>query len=386
MAGIFDFLHIKGRTAGSSNELSFDVLDAARSELDEKRKKNRGQRKANRGSSPGRSFGSPYGAHVAGAPLAAASEVQKRKQKRRAHSIRLKVLATCVIIVILCVGVLFSHRIYQERMDFNGRLNNLISQFVQLDRSLVQIDSLMEDPFNSFWEGQRQDALNEMPELSTSLQSLSDQAKTLSSETDSQADSAAYDEVIVAANAREELLKSSADVFELASTINQQSTSVEDVWACVLDIDKEIRDAASLASVATTEQQTVEARDKTQNALTQLQQALADFEYLEATIENSDFSIQRQYLEKRIEALQYAVDSSDALISGDRERATRMNNLYNETEREAAGMAEKLTSTPADLVVATYQTQIDELLANYQNARDAVSQADAELRPKIPSA
>ena len=39
MAGVFDFLHLKRNTKGSSNELSFDVLDAARNDLDSKKRK-----------------------------------------------------------------------------------------------------------------------------------------------------------------------------------------------------------------------------------------------------------------------------------------------------------------------------------------------------------
>ena len=39
MAGVFDFLHIKKYTAGSSNELSFDVLEQMSVEADGKAKK-----------------------------------------------------------------------------------------------------------------------------------------------------------------------------------------------------------------------------------------------------------------------------------------------------------------------------------------------------------
>ena len=39
MAGIGDHIHVKKNTAGSSNELSFDVLDAARNGLDTKGRK-----------------------------------------------------------------------------------------------------------------------------------------------------------------------------------------------------------------------------------------------------------------------------------------------------------------------------------------------------------
>ena len=72
MAGPFDHLHIKGRTAGTSNELSFDVLDAVRSEPSQKK-----ARSVFIPSGPRQSQGSYTG--VAGtSTLSAVPEVERR--------------------------------------------------------------------------------------------------------------------------------------------------------------------------------------------------------------------------------------------------------------------------------------------------------------------
>ena len=78
MSGHFDFLHVKKNSAGSPNELSFDVLDAARSQLDGKKSR------TSRGSlSTSPKQGSYHGVG-SGSTLSAVPEVERRKKLLRA--------------------------------------------------------------------------------------------------------------------------------------------------------------------------------------------------------------------------------------------------------------------------------------------------------------
>lgn len=388
MAGIFDFLHIKGRTVGSSNELSFDVLEATRNQLDadtKKQRRNNRNTRGSRGSVPGSGVGTNRGfAASRGTPLTSASEVHQRKVRRRNQVLRLRTLGALVLIVVLCFVAFFSHRYYQGRMDFSGRLNEMVAQFVAVDRSLVQIDSLMEEPLNGLWADQRQEALAEAPELQRALTAIIDEAQSLKEDPLPETDPTALDDVIAAAKARQALVTAAVDVFELSAAIGEETAAADGVWVRVVGADEALRRATATANKAETEEQTTEARDLTRDAKEQFENALSELEYLENTIDDLDLSAQKHYLEKRIQAMDYAIETADALLDGHRDQATRANDLYNETERQAAELARELSATPAVAITETYREQMDQAEAAYDDARAQVTAADSALRARVP--
>ena len=153
MAGPFDHLHIKGRTAGTSNELSFDVLDAVRSEPSQKK-----ARSVFIPSGPRQSQGSYTG--VAGtSTLSAVPEVERRKRARRNRTIRVWAIAIVVVVVLASAAGYAGYRLYQDRAHFTGQYNELIMRFTDIDKTMVRIDALMRDPLNSVEANQRPSSL-----------------------------------------------------------------------------------------------------------------------------------------------------------------------------------------------------------------------------------
>lgn len=380
MAGVFDFLHLKHRTAGSSNELSFDVLDAARHHLDSQQKQ--GRRAAS--SQPG--LGAVHAESSDGGyktTLSAEDEVRRRKRMRRQHAIRLKALGALAVIAVLCIGVVFSYNLYRDRTDFSGKVNSLVAQIVDGDDALVKADSLMSDPFDRFQADSRTQLLAQLPMLLDGLEQVDARAEELLDQAMSEGDQVTLREISAAAQARMTMLGAVSQAFRLSATIGQDEDTANRIWIHVVDADQTVREAAQLANSALTEDETIQARDATAEAAAALETANAELAALENKVAGLDFTAQRDYLACRIEALGYAVDTSDALLAGDRSAAAAANEEYNRLERQAAAMADELPASVADAVSAAYRQQMEDALGTYNQARAAVTKADADLRSRL---
>lgn len=380
MAGVFDFLHIKRRTAGSSNELSFDVLDAARHQLDSQ------QKQGKRGAADRPALGAVHAQGSDGtykATLSAEDEVRRRKRQRRQHTLRLRAVGVLVAIAVLCAGVVFSYNLYKDRTDFNGKVNGLVASIVEGDDALVKLDDLMTDPFDRFQADDRSQLLAQLPLLLEGLEAVDDRAAELAGQASSEGDRVTLREISAAVQARMTMLGAASQAFRLSATVNGNEDTANRTWMHVVDADQAVRQAAQLANSALTEEETVAARDATAEAAEALQAASGELEALERQVKGLDFSAQLAYLACRIEALGYAVETSDALLAGDRSAASQANEEYNRLERQAAALAEELPASVADAVDAAYAQQKEDALAAYNQARAAVTKADADLRTRL---
>lgn len=379
MAGPFDFLHIKGRTAGSSNELSFDVLDAARRDLDEKRKANR-PAFVSYGPRPGQ--GSYSG--VAGtSTLSAVPEVERRKRARRAHVVRMRALAAVALAALAAFGGFAAFRFYEEKVDFTGRFNTLIGEFVEADKSLVEIDALMADPLNSVEREGRGQALSGFEGLEGKLGAIRDEARGMSGDA-AAGDDAALSKAGEAAQARIDMLAAAADAFKLSEIANRQVAEATEAWNEMLAGDAAAREATAIANSASTEEATLQARAKTEEALAQMGTARSQLGTIEQGIAGLDFSAEIAYIDKRVESLETALDTSDALLAGDRAAAMAANDAYNAADREAAEMAKALPPSIGDQVKAQYAGEVDQKREAYAAARAAAAAADSALRSYLP--
>ena len=380
MAGPFDFLHIKGSTAGSSNELSFDVLDAARHELDEKRRANRSSTPLTSGTPS--SLGSYSG--IAGtSTLSAVPEVERRKRARRARAIRMRVIAVVAVVALLAVGAYAGWRFYEEKVDYTGRFGELVSRFVEVDKSIVEVDALMADPLNSVERETRDRALAGFSDVKAKLDAISADARDLARNAASDDDKAALAEVEDAVQARKEMLDAAADTFKLSEIANRQVAEATEAWNLVLAGDALAREATTLANVATTEDATLHARDKTQEALDQMNTARSQLSIIEQGIAGLDFSAEVAYVDKRIESLEAALETSDALLAGNREAAIAANDAYNAADREAAEMASDLPASISDQVKAQYSGEVEQKRSAYSSARADATTADSALRSQF---
>ena len=378
MAAPFDFLHIKRRTAGSSNELSFDVLDAASKQADEA-DAGRQQRQARPATAPKPSQGTYHG--VAGSStLSGMAEVERRKRQRRARTARLWVIAAAAVIALVGTGIFFGYRVYQDRVDFSARFSHLIDRFIEIDQTMVDIDSLMLDPLNSVELVERAEVAERFASLNRELNAVKAEARDMEPAAQGDGDRSALWQAANAASARSDMIAAAESAFTLSKHANQLSDEAVAAWSKVLEADSLARDATELANGARTEQATLEAQDKTKQARDLMNTALTGLEHVEKEEPRIDLSAEREYTAKRIEALDAAVATADALLANDRAAAEEANDAYNAADRQAATLAVDLSETPSDHVKAAYQPDLDAILASYADARNDVTTADSALR------
>ena len=373
MSGVFDFLHIKGRTAGSSNELSFNVLEQKSVEA---------EGRANRGikapKPPKASQGSYHG--VAGTTtLSGQAEVERRKRARQASRMRLYVVTTVFLVVLVGVGVYAGIQFHEKQVDMSVRIDALVERLVEADEVIVDIDLDMQDPFNPNRTTQRAAELTAMKQLSAELDAISKDAQSLENQSlDGMAEVTA-NQIGVTASARKDMLAAAQAAFQLSADAANQVERANKVWNDVLGSDQLAREAISAANKATTQ-------EATNASLDDIRKARADFE--EAYDELGSFSAQcgvvfadqQAYLLKKTEALDSAIATSEALLAGDRDAAEAANEKYNDLDQEAADLAANLPPAIGDLVQDQFDQNIAKYQASYKIARDKTVQADSIIR------
>ncbi len=377
MAGVFDFLHIKHRTAGSSNELSFDVLDAARHQLESQKKQERSRgTRGLYGGSPGRRGGTPT-------LLAGNTEVVRRKRERRNHSLRLKIVACLVALAVLCTGVLVSHQLYMARMDFSGRLNGLVAEFSPVDASLVTADSLMGSLLDTALVDQQASALEGLEGASDGMDAILRRAQAMREDFSGEFEVMTLGEVEDAVAARRDLLAAARSALELATDVQSQAAVADDAWEKVVAAAETSQEAAELANEAASEDELTQVDYKTQLAIADLSEADQALSELEGEIKGLDFSAQHEYIALRIAGLQSALATTQAILDGDREAASEANAEYNAKEREAAAAAAELPASLGDVVREHYVSQVEQAKEVYDEARAVVTVSDANLRQHL---
>lgn len=373
MAGNFDFLHIKRRTAGSSNELSFDVLDLKSAEAAGKSSRSSKLPKA-----PKASQGSYHG--VAGtSTLSGQAEVEKRKRARRASRLRLRVLAAAAIVALVAVGVYAAAHLHEERMDYTTRIHALVDRLAEVDETMYEIDAMMQDPLDRADSDSRADVLAAMPKLTTELNRITVDAQSLVEMPLDEQATIAVGQISKSAQARIAMINAASEAFALADDAADQVNRANRMWNDVLAADQLAREGIAAANKATTPEAATQALESTRQARRAFAEALGELREMEAAY-RIGLADQESYLAKKVEALDKAVETSEALLAGDREAASKANDAYNDADFEAASLAAELPPALGELVETRFAELMEERKSRYADPRQSAVQADSVIR------
>ena len=373
MSGPFDFIHLKGQKSnGSPNELSFDVLDAAKSD---KKTMKRGQQAP---TAPKPSQGTYHGVSDS-STLSAIPEVERRKKVRRNRSMRIGVLVAVLAVVVLGAAGYFGYKFYQEKVDFNGHYHSIIDRLVTIDQTLVEIDSLMKDPLNADQASNREKMLDAEPRLVRELNEIHAEIEQMKDDARGDADLAALSSALSATDARQSMVKSAEEAFTRSNHANTQMDKAMTAWSKVLEADKAAREATLTANDAANESQVKAARELTEKAVTLLKEAKEGLQTV-AGETGANYKSEITYIDKRIEALEYALKTSDAILKNDRAAAMANNSSYNAADAEAAELAVELKTSPASKVMLAYENEMLSVVEDYGEARQAAATADSAIR------
>ncbi len=392
-------MHIKKSTEGTSNEISFSVLDAKKNSAEEpannsprtlselgkvslftmpgKQEGEAAPTASGFGMGRARKMNSPQ-ISVGGTTLGGSPEVMLRKQRRRAW----KLLNIAAILVVLGVLVMFGGRAlsnFMERQQTNqNALDEAIALLEQTDQAFVALDEAIAAPAESNQENYDQ-ILVDLSAAASRLDRATNSAEmVIAAQENSQLVEVATS-VKESAMARKDLIEKGRTVLVTGSAAKAATELVEQSWAKALEADDLARQAADVLeedqakNLAQSTELSTKAMEGFQEALSILRQAKEAFP-------RADFTNLEAYLTKRAAAQQNALASNAAIQEQNRAIAEANSAAYNESEEEAAKIAATLPANPAQPIVDRYEEIGGASDQAYQDARARAARADAEVR------
>ncbi len=410
--------HIKRHTEGTSNELSFSVLDAAKNQADAVEGKD-GKAKAPRFggialfSFPGKKkvstpskedalpisegaagTGMPGGGSAAAAvavaganPLPASgfgtsaseAEVGRRKALRRKRRRSTKVAIAVVAVVAVAAASVYFYIDYNNNQNHVVVLKQSLERITRTDEVLTEMDKLVNDPNDTTAKYTADQVIEKLPQARQQLNEAEALANRASAGISDGKDKEALSQVQADIEARREMITSGEKLLQADDQVVDASEKVKAAWEQVLNADAMTRDAASLIA-HTTNENIAASKAKDEEALSLFRNALYAMEEVSSYEIAPELDTQTAYIEKRIEATKHAIASDDALLAQNKELADAENEAYNTADAEAADIARQLSSDPTKPLLEAYEKNVDAPRKSYTQARSKAGVADAFLR------
>lgn len=434
--------HVKPTTHGTSNEISFSVLDSARIAMEKEQGEAHttplgsiklftlnGKRKK-RGGVPitPPSFGLPQsdaggsdvglvgpaksGSEGAEAPSATAGteskpstpltplvesapgsiaaatramgpeyEIARRKTRRRVRA-----AAAAVVVAILAVGLVGSGLWYLQSQHLQQKehvsvFDQALDQIARADETIVAMDGILTDPFS---EKSQKEIAGVQEKLATT-QTLLNSANAISEGSiENMAegyDKEAATNAVVAVAARRQMLEVGGSVLEIAKQSYSAMDAMKSAWTAILEADGLARDAAQ--KVDGTSKKNLQESQKSMNAAVEkLAGARGSIEAASEAYPSLSKALDSyvSYIDARIEALNHAIAADQALLNEKTKRAKKENDAYNTADEKAAKLAKSLPNDPTSPVLKAYQKDVEAFARSYEQARSQGALADAYIR------
>lgn len=410
-------LHIKRFTEGKSNEISFSVLDARNNEPKNagKRDKKNGRIRFNGVFRPAPLSGvrplwqndssrqkkstkhtNPEGSHSLASSnaetlgnvrvvsretpfhRAAEQEIARRKAKRRRRRLLSGFLGTLLLFSALGVGGLYLHELYQTESSNKSALRGTIDSIEDTDDTILEIDSLIGRKVSQESIERLKELDKEIPAVKAQLSESKSQAEELLTVLRGSKDKEAAGQAINSIDSRTEMLDQADVLIDLMVDTYDDAQSADEAWGTLLTADALAREAASLVT-ETTEENVNASTERTDAAKQEFENARDEFEALSLAV-GIDVEPYLDYIGKRIEALEFAALSNDAILIQDKATAEANNEKYNQADMEATELAGQFNGSPSEEIYGLYDQETEALFANYGNARTSAGTADAFLR------
>ena len=428
--------HIKSDTVGTSNEISFSVLDAAKLSmgggsdqptdafkgfgkislftLPGKKKKITTPTKEQEitlpsgdtissggASSPGYTLDfSPSGdaassisteqntvmpgqklvSQQSGSKISVEAEVARRKAKRRNRRI-ITTVSVCVAAVafIVLVGILYQ-QFSMQKQSVTQQIDTALKKIEQADQSLVKMDAVLSNPITeeSF---ENIDALfAELDESSRALEDATLIVNRLLSEKYIAADDETANYASAAISSRKTMLESGRALLEKAYETEQAVSLVSSASDQIFVADSLARDAARLVSGDLTAEKMLASYEKTCAAIDELSNARQKLETANELSPSAGIGVYIEYIDLRITAFEHGMASTQALIDEDTELAVQENDAYTEADGRAATFAAQFPEDWLEPIRAAFDEDSKQLVAEYESARTDAGVTDSFLR------
>ncbi|MEG0476929.1 MAG: hypothetical protein RR572_04570 [Raoultibacter sp.] len=395
------FLHIKRHTEGTSNEISVSVLDARKKAVDSeetKEKKPRGfattfsgvfspSLSIKGGKTPSQAAADenalPAAANGAsgqgGAFVDPEQEIAQRKQRRRSRRIFSGVTGVLLCALVLGTSSYFLATEYQKQQNHQSMLNEALGEIEQADKTIVAMDELINAPLDEENVGKIKGIQESLASANALLDSAEATARRAFDGMRDSADKEAAGQALSSITARKVMIDEGSRIMQATVNAHQAALEVSSAWEDILAADASARQAAAAVSSTTTANVAL-SKEKTTSALDQFTTAKAKLSTAAKAYASADMRLLNEYLNKRIEAMNYALISDEAIMVQDKKTADTNNEAYNKADAQATALAQQFPADPLQPIYAAYDTNTAASFAAYNEARRAVGAADSFLR------
>ena len=330
--------------------------------------------------------GAARGSHSAREPRSFDAEVASRKRARKRGRLIVSFALTVALLAVAGGLTWWGFGTYQDQQTYKGVLSSAISELSGNDELLAEIDVVVDLANSDVTSLSLDDTLDVqkkvqdgkstcIDELDAAEEAVGQVAINNSSDASNTPDSKVVDTI----TARRQMLISGAAIIDDTVSVLQARQEATKGWQLVLAADGLAREAADIASSATSADMQA-STEKSQQAIESFSKAKTALQNAEQLFPQLDLSAYMSYIDKRLEAQGYAIESNDALINRDTQAATEHNDAYNNAEKQAGELAEKLPEDPDELVVDAFNSKTASSREMYENARSQAQSADAFIR------
>lgn len=349
--------HIKRHTKGTSNEISFSVLDAAKIGLDKEAEK-----EAN-----------------------SASRLKHMQiSPARIGRVLAVMLLSCLAVVFLAVGGWFIYQEYQGQKNSVQQLDQALSLLAEADDIILMMDEALISPLSEESATLKEKVFASKDDTRSLLEQADEKARAASVDLKTSAKKEVANEAVSTISARMTLLDSGIDLLRAWEGGADATKRADNVWKNVLEADSLAREAAvavsdgSTKNISASKKQTSDALDLLKSANSELDKLQKDYSYI-------DLSALSAYVDKRIDALSCALASDNAMLTKDLKEAQKQNDSYNKADVEAAALAKKLPDDVVGMVKSSCEESVKDLQETYEAARSQAGTADAIIRDYLGS-
>ena len=391
--------HIKRNTEGTSNEISFSVLDAAKMELEGKIKRPEGASPLGRvslftmkGSKSARETTTGDGVPLSSSAVSGRSsstwsskassseyEIARRKSRRRLHRLAAGLFVAVASVAIIAAVGTYAMSMYHANEGGISTLQEALALVSDADETLAVLDSIVEDPVNPAHSSDVAALEEQLPSLRDDLETAYSVIEGAFEGIVTPRDREAATSALSSVDARIDMIDHGEDILAASKSAVTARENAAAAWNDVLTADNLAREATSIASEGT-EESISRSRESTASALEALSEAAYLVTVAEGAYEPADLSAFSEYIAKRTESLNHALASDDAFLAEDSATALSENDLYNAAEGESAELAKALPASIVEVIEEAFATDMAQEIAAYGDARTQAASTDAYLR------
>lgn len=322
----------------------------------------------------------PFLPNASGFSAEAYAEIDRR-QKRRARSRLISIsFVVLVVVVLVALASMWLYQEYEKNRSNRELIDRACSYIEQSDQTLVAIDEFFSEPFADDSVSRAEQLQAQIPSALQALQNAksfairADEAIE-SSTADKEAAQSAYNTIV----SRETMFQIANDKLAIDINAKKSMDSMNQIEQNIDDVQYLLAQAAT--TVKQTSPETVaQSTEWLQQAQTKLQESRTMLDEIIERFPDGDFTVYSDYLNKRLEEVNYGLLSNDAILIQDRKTAEENNELYNQADRDSVELAKKFSDPFAQPLVDAYAKASADLDAQFTQLRNDIGGYDSFLR------